>query len=1104
MRANHALLRLATLYALSHQTEAQITSYENATVSNPAVTGGCQCGYFDSGTGNLFTESTLIYFNETGSLPGNDFLKETYVHEYEKGWNTLFREAANPSNVQISDITNATNSTTSLVLYVQPFAPTSRDHIIHGASVRTTRRDIKYGSFTSLVRAPGPHAGGGGSTISMELRFNRTQALIMNLQNTNSPATAYAGMFVNEESPGPSNSIPFVNMTDAAWGNGQIDPWNYTEYRVDWTSDSVDFYIGGQLARTILTKDNDALLSVPSSFYLRHWSNGDPAYSAGPPMDLTHAEVGWIRMFFNSSLMTDDDHEDFDKRCRSTDKCWVNDMTIRGSTGSPPQATNAWVQINQPSPNRKFAIWMAVVCASITTSLLLQPFLKRILEKSKKRNASNIPTLPEKSPIKRKEAQDSTLWSSKAATLAQKTPTNQTRAPSLATATLDGDTTANSPSSTPINRTRPSLGDLRIERTDGKVVPYRTSAFSEDGPPPPRRASHTGQIGLDVGEFHSFDEGASSSGIPWYDKDFTGEELSSFEHTYEQAQEVGSNNTFSIKTMVDRVTTKQMSMDEITPKKRLPSDHLIMTRPFHSSNDILKQSSSDGCTCLTPSRPFHGTTKANLFTGNRESEALPASAVEANEFDEIAAGVDAPQTMSEALTNLPELDKNSKDMHLPQATKRVDYLAGLVAVACLLVTGIHFSLTFVYADINAGAYTHYHSEAVADKTIDFFLLNLIWIGPFLMTSARFLISSYLRSGELLLVAEKTVGRAPRLMIPVTAMVLLEYFFINIGSTKWLEYLPSITWSSWPYTAGFTTFGNFISEVLELMYLIPNAAPLIVFNYCTGVLWTVPVQLQGSWLTLLAVIVIREIRTPWKRFGYYAFCIINHWYALSWGSYFYIGVLLTDLDLTYKWRSYLHARPFIYYPFLTLVATMSVAGLFMDVLSQWTNVSYTTLEYAIHPDINSGLSISQAGHAEFPAYFIPRLNGIVFATGLQAAVELSPTIQKCLSTKLLVLIFPHIFTIYLFHGFIFWSLGSFLCVHFSVAGLPYWLNILLVAICCYATLAFSVFLLTPVVEGLGKAITVNIWRDARDDPLSRQPTLHPFPKNLFLTRNETLN
>lgn len=1099
-----AILRLATLSTLFHQIEAQPSPDDNATVFDPAVAEGCQCGYYDAGTGSLFTESTITYFNETESLPANDFLTETYVDDYEKGWNTLFREAADPSNVQISNVTNAPNSTTSLVLQVQPFVPKSRNHIIQGASVRTTRRDIKYGSFTSLVRAPGPHAGGGGSTVSMELQFNRTQALAVNLQNTNSPATAYAGMLVNEEWPGPGNSILFSNMTNATWGNRKIDPWDYTEYRVDWTPDSVKFYIGGQLARTILTTDNDALLSVPSPLYLRHWSNGDPAYSAGPPINLTHAEVGWIRMFFNSSLMTDDDHKDFDERCRVRDKCLVSDMTIRGSTESPQQATNVWVQIMQPSPDRKFAIWIAVVCASVTILLLVQPFLKRILEKFKKTSPSDSRTSPEKSPVTRTETHDPILWNSRVATLAQNTPNHQTRAPSLATATLDGDTRANSMSSTPHNRNRLSMRDVNIENSDSKGVPYRISAFSENSPPLPRTASQIGQLGLDPVAFDSLSEGALPSGTPWYARDFTGEECSSFEHTYEHGQEVGSNNFVSAESLADQATASRMSLDKIMPKKRLASDQLTMTSPFNSSSDILKQSSSDGYTSLKTSWPLPDTAEARSLAKRGESEETPANSVEAEELGEVAAGGDASQAMSEAPTNLPELDKKSKDTHLPQAKNRVDYLAGLVAIACLLVTGIHFSLTFVYADINTGAYTHYHSEAVADKTIDFFLLNLVWIGPFLMTSARFLISSYLRSGELSLVAEKTVGRAPRLMIPVASMVLLEYFFINIGTTKWLEYLPSITWSNWPYTVGFSTFGNFVSEVLELIYLIPNAAPLLVFNYCTGVLWTIPVQLQGSWLTLLAVIVIREIRTPWKRFGFYAFCIINHWYALSWGSYFYIGILLTDLDLTYKWRSYLHARPLIYYPFLTIVAAMAVAGLFIDVLSQWTNVSYAALEYAIHPDINSGLSISQAGHAAYPAYFIPRLNGIVFATGLQTALELSPAIQKCFSVKVLVLIFPHIFTIYLFHGFIFWSLGSFLCVHLSVAGLQYWLNILLVAICCYATLAFSLFFLTPVVESVGKIITINIWRDSRDDPLPRQPTLYPFRRDLFLARYETPN
>jgi hypothetical protein len=69
--------------------------------------------------------------------------------------------------------------------------------------------------------------------------------------------------------------------------------------------------------------------------------------------------------------------------------------------------------------------------------------------------------------------------------------------------------------------------------------------------------------------------------------------------------------------------------------------------------------------------------------------------------------------------------------NLPAKKQRVDYLAGLVALSCMLVTAIHFCLTFAPAAINPGAYIHYKSEIWARKTIDSYFLNLIWIGKLL-------------------------------------------------------------------------------------------------------------------------------------------------------------------------------------------------------------------------------------------------------------------------------------------------------------------------------------------------------------------------------------
>jgi hypothetical protein len=144
-----------------------------------------------------------------------------------------------------------------------------------------------------------------------------------------------------------------------------------------------------------------------------------------------------------------------------------------------------------------------------------------------------------------------------------------------------------------------------------------------------------------------------------------------------------------------------------------------------------------------------------------------------------------------------DLKEQNAGVSRPKA--RIDYLAGLVAMASLLVTAIHFCLTFATAAINPDAYPHNDSEIWARKTVSSYFLNLNWIGPFLMTSTRFLVSSYLRTGNLRNLAEKTLGRPFRLIIPIAVIAILEYFLMDSGATMWLEYMASVTWSTWPFT-----------------------------------------------------------------------------------------------------------------------------------------------------------------------------------------------------------------------------------------------------------------------------------------------------------------
>lgn len=43
----------------------------------------CACGYYDDRTQYLFTESVIVYFNETAALPLADFEVESYTHRFE-------------------------------------------------------------------------------------------------------------------------------------------------------------------------------------------------------------------------------------------------------------------------------------------------------------------------------------------------------------------------------------------------------------------------------------------------------------------------------------------------------------------------------------------------------------------------------------------------------------------------------------------------------------------------------------------------------------------------------------------------------------------------------------------------------------------------------------------------------------------------------------------------------------------------------------------------------------------------------------------------------------------------------------------------------------
>ena len=983
----------------------------------------CSCGYYDAAAGHLFTDSAIVYFNETDELPQDVFSVNHYEHRYDRGWNALYRDGADPSNTAIGRDSTGQNLQT-MELYCNT---TTSEHLVIGGGVTTKRQDIFFGSFRTRMRAPRHWAG--GSSLTFNLHHNQTESVDLNVMNTNNESTAWISTLVRGEFPDIDLGYNFTKLID----NG-TNPWDYTEYRLDWSRHRIDYYIGGDLVRTLTTKQNGTLPSTPTPFRIKHWSVGNKYSMQGPPYLRSVANVAWVRMFFNSSLATHENKTAFDQRCNINDACLMDDMTLRGSTAYPHEATHEWKQHNPDLAHRWVPIMIDSAFGALSFALLLNTFRRRA-SWAKVKSKLGFGEKKHDFPYDVSE---------------------QSR---------------DSYSASPSGIDTPVSGNAWTTDASGRATPLppylRDQASNLDLRTPPLYSGrHTPVSGIQTPV--SNPERSTSAFLPL---------RPTFQGLGASANARSSGDS-------------EMKINPIREQR----DENVMNQESDNRTNSSSLEGSRRDTVSSPgpfvSNPFLPTTPLPTTPA---PEALPENPI-ATSAPEVEPAVESKEEKRPVENKTVE-----KKPVVPAPPKRVDYLAGLVSISAILVTVTHFNLTFWGAIGSPTVQPHYIGEVWVRQTVGSLLFDPLWIGPFLMISTRFLISNYLRTGKLDNMAQKIVVRPFRLLIPVVFIALLEYLLMDSGAVSWLEYLPSVTWSSWPFTSVPTNFGTFMSELLQLAYLIPNAAPQITYNYCVGVLWTIPVQLQGAWTTLIAVLMIREIKTPWKRFGFYAFCILQHWYAVSWGSFYYAGVALADLDLTYKYTKWLHARPFVYYPFLLFVIGMALSGFILDTVSSWTHVQYSMYENSWHPDTATGKAQVQVGIMVYPDYFVPRLPAWSSTVFMQMLADISPAVQKVLSAKILQLVFPHIFTIYLLHGFVFWSVGSWLCIKLFEMHVPYWLDVCICGVVCYAVLIGSLYILTPVIELIGKNFSASIWGNASEEPAPKRPTMYPFGPDLFEKR-----
>lgn len=962
---------------------------------------------------------------------------------------SVYKVGAKPDNVEITNDTAIWPHVQSLQLRTDP---TTSNHVVNGGSLQSVRRDIQYGSFRAAMRGAAKYTG--GTALSLMLRFNSSEAINMDMMNMDDPTDARISYLVNGEWPA-DNTVTNYTVLEA----DGLEPWNdYTNVRVDWSDSAVAFWIAGNQTRNV-TKHDRSLPRAGQPLYLRTWSTSDPYYMDGPPgVNGTRSHVLYVRSFFNSSVMTNEEHHAFDKRCGKAEYCSTDDMSLRGSTAYQHASVKKWKQNEHRGRIRENAGIVAACCSSFGVFALINVFFRR------------------------------TPWSAFILLLGRgrhkKTPkitsdSTSDFAHSRTKADYSGDTTPGTQTPAP---------------TTGVHTPrsgYQTPLPAYETPPPWPMAD---------GTFRSMSM-ASLQRVPL--------PVLASQPIDEKAELGAASNNSDKKDFANPDGIEGAPGAVEAPKAPEALEALEARKGHEAPEGPQADPTPDASQDMLPTSPF-----SDAHVLKDSIEPVSQTPLTTTEKGQHLAVTVAPGTgKDEAAAVVP--DAQAK----PAPTKRIDYLAGLVAVACLGVTLHHFCQTFwpwIVEGYGPGA--HYvEAEKWFKIFLGSYLLTQLWIGPFFLTATRFLTTNYLKNGNLEDIAKKELRRAPRLFVPIIIISLLEYFLISMDLTASLEWLPSVSWSTWPYVSAQDNFGIYLNNLIELAYLMPNAIPEVVTHYCIGVLWTVPVQLQFTYVVLTAAVMIRDIKNPWKRFGFYTIMILTGWYAKvsdglmlftcfvnadriqSWSACHWCGLVLADLEATYKWRQYLQKRPIALYAVMS-VAFLGAAGAPLIAIFNQT-WSFSTAENGVHPDFPTGRPIMEVDPA-YPDYNEPTLAILIFSIGLQILVELSTCFQWFLSLKVILWLHPHIMTVYLTHGFVMWTWGAWCAIALNDAGVPYWGNLLVTLVTTYAIIFLLATILTPLIEFPTQALMRNLDRWTKDEPVPKRSTIAPFNKSLVVNRQVT--
>ncbi|KAH9877758.1 hypothetical protein J1614_002975 [Plenodomus biglobosus] len=301
----------------------------------------CECGY----SLNATSDPNHAVFTE---LQENDFLHVDTDDFKEVGWQPqvynvsalnargpfgknmeLRNVIANPfkdSKVWAGDADHGGDA--GLEMWVRG---NNSNGFVSGAEMTSQRTDARHGSFRIGMKL----SNSSGTCGAFFFYHNNSQEIDMEFLSHQFNGSQGA---VNLVLQTPESVVHGYDASGTAEFKVQPLPFRpdemFHEYRFDWTPDRVAFYVDGNFLYEITE-------NVPvegGGIFMNHWSNGDPAWSAGPPDRDTVMTVAYTKFYFNSTD-TERSQNDYKDRCPTYDPAKV--CAIPAQTSPPDQSLGA-------------------------------------------------------------------------------------------------------------------------------------------------------------------------------------------------------------------------------------------------------------------------------------------------------------------------------------------------------------------------------------------------------------------------------------------------------------------------------------------------------------------------------------------------------------------------------------------------------------------------------------------------------------------------------------------------------------------------------------------------------------------------------------------